>query len=141
VLHIIKLSVGPKDIAALRDGQERRVELDPPLRHLTRTTPKRAAELLDGGSIYWVVAGLLCVRQRLLDIRDMPGKDGTPHAALILDPVLVQVEARRMKPFQGWRYLQGEAVPRDIDSTAATASGLDALPEALRRDLQLLCLI
>lgn len=140
VLHLIKLSVGPKDVAALRALQSRRIESDPPLRHLTRMMPKRAEELLNGGSIYWVVAGLLCVRQRLLDIQTMPGNDGTPHAALILDPELVPVEARRMKPFQGWRYLQGEAVPPDITAMAA-ASGIEALPEALRRELQLLCLI
>lgn len=140
MLHLIKLSVGPKDIAALRAGQAARLQADPPLRHLTRMMPKRADDLLDDGSIYWVVAGLLCVRQRLLDIRSMPGKDGTPHAALILDPVLVPVEARRMKPFQGWRYLQGEAVPRDIDAATA-ASGVEDLPPELRRELQMLCLL
>jgi hypothetical protein len=140
VLHLIKLSVGPKDVAALRAIQSGRHESDPPLRHLTRMMPKRAEELLNGGSIYWVVAGLLCVRQRLLDIRTMPGGDGTPHAALILHPELVPVEARRMKPFQGWRYLQGEAVPADLGA-AGSATGLEALPEALRRELQLLCLI
>jgi hypothetical protein len=140
VLHLIKLSVGPKDVAALRAIQSHRHESDPPLRHVTRMMPKRAEELLDGGSIYWVVAGLLCVRQRLLEIQTTTGHDGTPHASLILHPELVPVEARRMKPFQGWRYLQGEAAPRDLGA-AGVAMGLDALPEALRRELQLLCLI
>jgi len=140
VLHLIKLSVGPKDVGALRAIQERRVQADPPLRHLTRMMPKRAEELLDGGSIYWVVAGLLCVRQRLLDIRTEPGKDGTDHAALILDPTLVPVEARRMKPFQGWRYLEGGAIPPDIGAGTA-AQGIEDLPPALLRELKALCLL
>ena len=140
VLHLIKLSVGPKDVAELRVLQQRRVQGDPPLRHLTRMMPKRAAELLDGGSIYWVVAGLLCVRQRLVDIRTEPGKDGTDHAALILDPELVPVEARRIKPFQGWRYLEGAATPPDIGKAAA-AQGIESLPPKLLRELQDLCLL
>lgn len=141
VLHILKLCVGPRDVAALRAAQERRVALDPPLRHLTRQMPKRAEEILDGGSLYWVVAGFCCVRQRILDIREEAGQDGTPHAALVLDPALVAVEARPVKPFQGWRYLAAEAAPADIASAAADASGVSALPEALRRELQLLCLL
>ena len=141
MLHILKLCVGPKDVASLREAQARRVKLDPPLRHLTRMAPKRAAEVTDGGSLYWVVSGYACVRQRILEIREEPGSDGTPHAALILDPTLVPVQARPTKPFQGWRYLAPEAAPADIGSGPAAASGIEALPEALRRELQLLCLI
>src|SRR5689334_19906041 len=70
VLHLIKLSVGPKDVGQLREIQARRAVADPPLRHQTRMVPKRAAEILAGGSIYWVVAGFVQVRQRILDIRD-----------------------------------------------------------------------
>ncbi len=140
VLHLIKLSVGPRDLAALRLIQERRRESDPPLRHLTRMMPKRAEDLLNGGSIYWVIAGLLCARQQLLDIQSQPGADGTPHCALILHPELVPVEARRMKPFQGWRYLPAEAAPADLRG-GAEASGAEAMPEAMRRELQLLCLL
>jgi hypothetical protein len=141
VLHILKLSVGPRDVASLRTIQERRVQLDPPLRHLTRMAPKRADEVTDGGSIYWVVAGFVCVRQRIVDIRTEPGKDGTPHAALILDPALVPVQARPVKPFQGWRYLAADVAPPDIGASPANGSGIDALPEALRRELQILCLL
>lgn len=141
MLHILKLSVGPRDVASLRTAQARRIELDPPLRHLTRMIPKRAEEILEGGSIFWVVAGFVCVRQRILDIRQEAGSDGAPHAALVLDPELVAVAARPVKPFQGWRYLTAEAAPADIAAGAAEADGIGDLPPALRRSLQELCLL
>jgi len=141
VLHLIKLAVGPRDVATLRTGQERRARLDPPLRHLTRMTPKRAEEILAGGSLYWVVAGFVCVRQRIQDIRPEAAADGTPHTALVLDPELVAVAARPMRPFQGWRYLEAEAAPPDLAAPAEDASGIAALPPALRRELQLLALL
>ena len=120
----------------MRSFQARRTEADPPLRHKTRTMPKRAAEILSfGGSIYWVVAGFVQVRQRLLDIREERWDDGTACAALVLDPELVPVEARPQKPFQGWRYLQPEAAPPDIRPDAE-ARGVEALPARLRRELR-----
>ena len=139
-LHMIKLSVGPKDVAELAAIQSRRLAVDPPLRHQTRMKPKRAAEILDGGSIYWVVAGWLQVRQRILDIREEAWDDGSSCAALVLDPELVPVAARATKPFQGWRYLAPEAAPADLRAAAA-AEGLDGLPAKLRAELRALGLI
>jgi hypothetical protein len=145
VLHLIKLSVGPKDVAALAALQAERLRTDPPLRAWTRMFPKRQAEILDGGSIYWVVAGFVRVRQRILDIREEQWDDATPCAGLVLDPVLVPVAARPMKPFQGWRYLKPEEAPPDVAQGAAAGRaaprGLDRLPPRLRRDLAELCLI
>nr|WP_235913889.1 DUF1489 domain-containing protein [Pseudoroseomonas coralli] len=140
-MHLIKLCVGPRDVATLRTGQERRARLDPPLRHLTRMAPKRAEEVLEGGSLYWVVAGFVCVRQRILDIRAEQASDGAPHAALVLHPELIAVAARPMKPFQGWRYLQAETAPPDLAAPSEDASGIAALPPELRRELQLLALL
>ena len=135
--HLIKLSVGPRDVAQLRAIQARRLEHDPPLRHQTRMVPKRAAEILSfGGSIYWVVAGFVRVRQRILDIREETGDDGIARTGLVLDPELVPVEARPLKPFQGWRYLMPDAAPPDLRPGAAEVRGLDALPPTLRRELR-----
>lgn len=135
--HLIKLSVGPRDVEQLRALQAARLESDPPLRHRTRMMPKRAAEILSfGGSIYWVVAGFVRVRQRLLDIREEPGADGITRAGLVLDPELVPVEARPLKAFQGWRYLAPDAAPHDLRAGAVEARGLDALPASLRRELR-----
>lgn len=141
VLHLIKLSVGPKDVAALAAIQRERLRADPPLRAWTRMFPKRVEEITSGGSIYWVVAGFIRVRQRILEIREEAWDDGTPCAALVLDPTLVPVEARPAKPFQGWRYLKPEEAPPDVAQERPPARGLDKLPAKLRRDLAELCLI
>lgn len=135
MLHMLKLSVGPKDVAQLRAIQKLRAVMDPPLRHQTRMTPKRREELLDGGSIYWVVAGFLQVRQRITDIIEDQWDDGTPCAGLVLNPDLVMVEARATKAFQGWRYLLPEDAPPDVVEGAA-AQGMEALPQALRAALR-----
>ncbi len=140
MLHLIKLSVGPKDVAALAAIQARRAQTDPPLRHQTRMFPKRAAEIVNGGSIYWVVAGFVQVRQRILDIREEKWEDGTGCAGLVLDPELVPVAARPQKPFQGWRYLAPEAAPPDAKD-AGPAEGLEELPPKLLRELRQLGLI
>nr|WP_171611362.1 DUF1489 domain-containing protein [Roseicella sp. DB1501] len=140
VLHLIKLSVGPKDVGQLRELQARRAVADPPLRHQTRMVPKRAAEITAGGSIYWVVAGFVQVRQRILEIRDEAWEDGTSCAGLVLDPTLVPVAARPVKPFQGWRYLEPAAAPLDV-AAGAEAEGIEALPARLRQELRSLGLI
>jgi hypothetical protein len=141
VLHLIKLCVGPKDVAALATLQAERLRTDPPLRAWTRMFPKRIAEITDGGSIFWVIGGFVRVRQRILGLREEAWDDGTPCAALLLHPDLVAVEARPMKPFQGWRYLRPEEAPADVARGRPAARGLDRLPPGLRRDLAELCLI
>jgi hypothetical protein len=140
MLHLMKLAVGIRDLAHLQQVQADRARANPPLRHLTRNHPRRAAEVLDGGSLYWVVAGWMLVRQRVVDIRSARAEDGTAHAALVLDPVLVPLAGRAARPFQGWRYLEAAAAPPDL---APDASGEDsqALPAALRRELQALGLL
>lgn len=141
MLHLLKLCVGPKEVAELAAGQARRAALDPPLRHQTRMMPKRAAELTEGGSLYWVLSGAIRVRQRILEVREERWDDGSSCAGLVLDPELVLLEPRPQKPFQGWRYLEAAAAPPDAPRGSAAASGLAALPPALRRELEALCLL
>jgi hypothetical protein len=138
MVHLLKLSVGVRDVAHLRAIQALRAAAAPPLRHQTRMAPKRRDELLDGGSIYWVIGGYIQVRQRLLDIIEDRWDDGTACAGLVLDPELVPVAARPVKPFQGWRYLDAEAAPEDITEAAALS---DELPPALKAALREACLI
>lgn len=132
MLHLIKLAVGIRDIAHLAALQQGHAGRDPPLRHLTRSTPRRAPEIIDGGSLYWVIAGILTVRQRITAITE----DGE-YAALVVDPALVPVEGHRTKPFQGWRYLKPEDAPADIVPGAEPGG----LPEALKQHLRDLCLL
>ena len=102
--------------------------------------PRRAEEIIDGGSMYWVVAGAVLVRQRIIGIIRDEWDDGSHCAGLLLDPALVRVAARSMKAFQGWRYLNAADAPADI-SAAAAGSGIDALPEAMRAALARLALV
>jgi hypothetical protein len=141
VVHLIKLCVGVKEVAELAEWQARRLKTAPPLRHQTRMMPKRAEELLAGGSLYWVIGGFVRVRQRLVDVIEDRWDDGSTCCGLVLDRELVPVEVRPQKPFQGWRYLDAAAAPPDLPRGAVPAAGLETLPPALRRELQALCLI
>jgi hypothetical protein len=139
ILHLVKLAVGARDLTHLRAIQAERALREPPLRHRTRNMPRRAAEILAGGSMYWVIGGALIARQRIIDIVTDRWDDGTPCAGLLLDAALVPVRGRLMKPFQGWRYLQAPDAP--ADSTAGPADGAAELPDALRHELETLCLL
>jgi hypothetical protein len=138
MVHLVKLSVGIRDIEHLRQVQRDRQDTNPPLRHRTRHWPRRAEEILDGGSIYWVVAGMLQCRQRILRIEADQYEDGSAATALILDPALVLVEPRPLKPFQGWRYLSRQDAPADLEGSGATGTDM---PVGLRLALRELCLL
>jgi len=126
-----------RDIAHLEAVQLGRADRDPPLRHQTRSTPKRAAEIVDGGSIYWVIGGAVLVRQRVTDIVADVWDDGSKCCGLVLDPHLVRVAARPVKAFQGWRYLEPNDAPPDL-----TLGNVEAeIPEEMRRALAALALL
>lgn len=140
MLHLTKLAVGVRDIAHLRALQAERAVRNPPLRHRTRSFPRRASEVLDGGSIYWVINGSLLARQRVIDIIEDSRDDGSTCAGLVLHPDLVPLAGRPTKPFQGWRYLLPADAPPDL-AQASMVKGEAALPPALRHELQALCLL
>jgi len=134
-LNLIKLAVGIENPEHLARVQKRR--LDEPERggrlyHVTRNTPRRSAELLNGGSIYWVIKGRIRVRQRLLDIETDDDREARRLCRLLLDPRLVPVEARPCRAFQGWRYLLSENVPPDIGTGRVELSLPGELAEELR---------
>jgi hypothetical protein len=115
-LHLQKLSVGTKNVADLTAWQatERAQAPDGLPRHVTRMWPKRAEELLSGGSIYWVVKGSLLCRQRIIRLDEYIGADGIRRCAIVIDPELISVVPSLKRPFQGWRYLKPEDAPRDL---------------------------
>ena len=100
--------------------------------------PTRKEELLDGGSLYWVIRGEIACRQRLLDVRPFVDKEGVGRCHLVLEPKLVLVAPRPFRAFQGWRYLAPKDAPRDLDRAAPGARNM---PEALRRELRELGLL
>lgn len=136
-LHLIKLCVGADSIADLeryreeRRAAHERLGLAYESLHTTRMFPKRAEELLDGGSLYWVIKGQVAARQKLTAIRQFTGEDGIKRCDLVMDPEVVHVRPRPFRPFQGWRYLRDEDAPPDIGAIADTGD----MPEELRREL------
>ncbi len=143
-LHLVKLCVGAESVGDLegwiaqRLAEQRRAGQAPEQRHTTRMVPQRKAELLDGGSMFWVIKGQITVRQTLLDIRPFTDADGISRCHLVLEPSLVEVEPRPRKAFQGWRYLSADDAPPDL---GRGLPGIMALPEPLRRELRELGLI
>lgn len=136
-LHLIKLCVGADSIEDLREWVSQRsltamaAGLEPHSVHTTRMIPKRMEELLDGGSLYWVIKGQVQARQKLLDIRSVTGGDGITRCDLVLGPEVIETSPAPKRPFQGWRYLKDEEAPRDLGG-----SGLaDDMPSDLRREL------
>ena len=141
-LHIIKLCVGCESLAELAEWQSKRLKekrakgQKPELVHVTRMTPKRADEILGGGSLYWVIKGQIAARQKLLALRQL-SRNGVPHCGLVYDKELIPVVSRPRRPFQGWRYLEDKDAPPDL----AKSKGATAMPEALRRELAALGLL
>lgn len=140
-LHMIKLSVGPESLAELQDWQKQRLKdlkaagRKPELVHVTRQMPKRAEELLAGGSIYWVIKGYIVARQKIIDLRAVE-VGGVPHCAIVLDKKMVPVRWQQRRAFQGWRYLEGKDAPPD-----SAGGDTEELPEHLRQELAALGLL
>ncbi|MCE2576174.1 DUF1489 family protein [Komagataeibacter sp. FNDCR2] len=147
MLHMVKLAVG---IQSIEDLALRQSLQTPPVDDLdgtdptgmpwfrTRMYPRRAAEMVDGGSIYRVISGRILCRQRITAIRPDTREDGTACALVMMAPEIIPVSPRAMRPFQGWRYLRPEDAPPDLRAHDHTG---DVLPEALRNELAELCLI
>jgi len=116
-LHILKLCVGVDTLQELADWQAARLkQMKGPrklLSHVTRMTPKRRDEILDGGSLYWVIKGQIAARQPIVDLRPAV-KNGHPSCAIVYEPALIPVARRLHRPFQGWRYLKADDAPPDL---------------------------
>lgn len=124
-LHMIKLAVGASDIADMLAWAERRA----PVVH-TRMTPKRADEILDGGSLYWVVKGTVLVRMSITAIETF-GAKGQSRCIIRLAPPPVLTAPMPRRAFQGWRYLTAADAPPDL----AQVGGAD-MPTDLAKQLR-----
>ncbi|MCT8973153.1 DUF1489 family protein [Microbaculum marinisediminis] len=137
-VNLIKLCVGADSVEdltgwiaeRLADKQRRGVPAEQV--HVTRMTPKRQDDILDGGSLYWVIKGIIQCRQRILELRPVTGEDGVARCGIVLDPDVRLVEPRPRGAFQGWRYLDAKDAPPDLGDKT---SGIADMPAAMRREL------
>jgi len=139
-LNLVKLCVGVSTIEEMADWVESLLDTaGRPLeqKHTTRMIPRRLGELLEGGSLYWVIKGNVQLRQRLLDIRPFTDSEGIERCHLVLDRDLVPTFWQPRRAFQGWRYLDQKDAPADL----ANGSGASALPPQLRLELAQLGLL
>ncbi len=137
-LHLVKLCVGADSVEDQLQWQSKRsaerlaAGLDPRPRHVTRMCPRRADELLRGGSLYWVIRGVIRVRQRIAALEEVVGEDGIRRCAIVFEPALIPTLPRPRGPFQGWRYFAAADAPPDIG--AAPGDDPD-LPPGMREAL------
>ncbi|MCH2163325.1 MAG: DUF1489 domain-containing protein [Marinovum sp.] len=133
-MNLIKLCVGAEQVEDLLHWQQQARAKGPDgfPRHVTRMWPKRAEEILNGGSLYWVFKGLVLCRQPILRFDEVLGGDGITRCGIVLDPCVTRVQAIKKRPFQGWRYLKPDDAPRDMGARAARE---EPLPAALNAAL------
>lgn len=133
-VNLVKLSVGSEGVETLVDWQVTRAAQyeDGLPRHITRMWPKREAEILNGGSIYWVIKGQIQCRQRIVRLDEVIGEDGIRRCAIILDPEIHRTQSALKRPFQGWRYLNPADTPADLPRAKSPE---EALPDDLNRAL------
>ncbi len=142
-LHLVKLCVGADSVESLQAWIDFRMEnarnsgLPAETIHTTRMVPTRKDELLDGGSLYWVIKGKIQVRQHLIDIRPFTDQAGVKRCDLVMEPRLILTQYQPKRPFQGWRYLKAQDAPADLKAGGAA----HAMPEDMRRNLTELCLL
>jgi hypothetical protein len=129
-INLIKLSVGTENVEDLEDWQatKRAQTPDGLPQHVTRMWPKREAEIMNGGSIYWVIKGEIQCRQKILRLDEVIGSDGIRRCAIVSDPQLIRTQPSLKRPFQGWRYLKVEDAPIDLPIGRAQE---DTLPHEL----------
>lgn len=138
-LHLIKLCVGADSLedqqAWIAHSLERKRQLGLPVEqyHTTRMVPKRAGELLDGGSLYWVIKGVVQGRQVITDIRPFKDDEGIGRCHLVLGPELIATRPQPRRAFQGWRYFQTSDAPDDLGGSQGAVS--PDMPATMRKEL------
>jgi hypothetical protein len=117
-LHLLKLAVGVENLDHLRTIRAARSAERGGNWVYTRNRPRQAAEILAGGSIYWVIRGHIRVRQQVTGFRGQRDDNGRRYCLIEVDAELVLTVSRSWRPFQGWRYLPAEDAPADLRGAA-----------------------
>ncbi|MGB3148417.1 MAG: DUF1489 domain-containing protein [Paracoccaceae bacterium] len=125
-VNLLKLCVGADSVDDLLNWQENHPSPFPTgeRRHITRMWPKREAEILAGGSLYWVIKGAVLCRQRIVRLDEIIGADGIRRCGLIMEAAVIRTESAPRRPFQGWRYLDPQDSPPDLPEGRRNDSAL-----------------
>lgn len=126
MLHLIKLCVGCDTVEQLL-AWRREAAAGEPWVMRTRQTPRRAGELIDGGSLYRVYRGQILSRQRILGVSTVSRGQGAAHCEVMLDEEVVRTAPTPRRAFQGWRYLSAADAPADLPTSALA----DSFPQDL----------
>jgi hypothetical protein len=146
-VHLLKLCVGVSDVMQLVQEHERiakrAIKRSKPIEdsHWTRMHPKRAEDVLDGGSLYWVIRGTIRVRHKILRLDPVTDADGQEYCAIVYDPKVILVDPRPRRAFQGWRYLEAEDAPPDLPNqrrALASAAAEGDMPQEMLTELRAL---
>jgi hypothetical protein len=138
-LHLLKMAVGASDIEEMRRFRAQRLIERGESWVYTRNHPRRADEVLSGGSIYWVFKGQIRVRQRVTGFRSERDDNGRAYCLILVDEDLVPTLPRAFRPFQGWRYLKPSDAPKD--APGGPGGDYAALPDHMLAELRELGLI
>jgi hypothetical protein len=137
-LHLIKLCVGVSEveemdawIAMCKRGRDT-------LDHVTRMFPRRKSDIVPGGSLYWVMRGMIMCRQPIADLEQVVGSDGIQRCRIVFKPHIIRVRPTPRRAFQGWRYLDDADVPPDLKKGEMAVADM---PEDMRRNLAALGLL
>lgn len=136
-LHMLKLAAGISDLAELKEMQKERRKERGIYAFYTRNMPKREEEILDGGSIYWVVKGQIQARQRIKGFKPIINRRGRPAVLVTFEAKLTPTHWRPHRPFRGWRYMTPSEAPKDLPK-GTKIKGLPSKMEAELRELGLL---
>jgi hypothetical protein len=93
--------------------------------------PKRKDEILPGGSLYWVMRGMILCRQPIAALEQVTGGDGIERCRIMFKPQIIPVRPVPKRAFQGWRYLEEADSPPDLPKSAK----VEGMPEKMRREL------
>lgn len=132
-VHLLKIAVGIDSIEHFQERMKARRKVGKTFTHYTRHMPKRAEEVLDGGSLYWIVKGNIAVRCPIVGLEEAVLENKGPHCGIVMKTQLIPVLPLPRRPHQGWRYLEAEDAPPDV---ASAGKGTDKLPPKLLAELR-----
>ena len=138
-VNIVKLAVGVKSVEELALIQKQFLsqlgnQAKKRFYHSTKLMPKKHESIVKSGSLYWVIKGVICARQKILEITKQEDSDGVKRCKIYLDNSIIKTTPIRKRPFQGWRYLKKNKTPADIiDPTIATFD--EDIPLEIQRQL------